>query len=209
MMEGALPSPPSESSAASSWATEVSRLQRRAAELTAASGPWAPLRGPAGAEALARLREVARPLLAEVARAYADRCPQEYPRLEDNGIQGPGGSIGLRLSPWHAVFFALEHLPTKRKGSAPKPAGLAGALGLQPKRMPGDPLPPPDPHVALELAVLAMRWDEGRGWVELRRPLPAAWTPAMLQEHLTAYLIGFNFDLARGLAPATGAPDTP
>ena len=52
---------------------------------------------------------------------------------------------------------------------SPKPAGLIGALGVTRKRLPGEPLPPPDPNLALELTVLALRWDELRGWVEVRR----------------------------------------
>ena len=68
------------------------------------------------------------------------------------------------------------------------------------KRLPGEPLPPPDPDVALELTVLALRWDESRGWVEVRRPLDPAWTPETLQEHLTAYALGFNYDVDRRAA---------
>ena len=46
--------------------------------------------------------------------------------------------------------------------------------------------------------MLALRWDEGRGWVEVRRPLHPRWRPETLQEHLVAYLLAFNYDVAAG-----------
>ena len=48
--------------------------------------------------------------------------------------------------------------------------------------------------------MLGLRWDEDRGWVEVRRPLPPRWDLAMLRDHLTAHLIGLNYDL---LAPVS------
>jgi len=180
------------------WAGALATLRRRADALRRNGDRWRPLRGGDGPEALARVRREARPLLEALGEAYRDLLPPGYPALDDNGIAGAGGSIGLRLSRWHAVFFALEHV--KRKQAAPpKPAGLIGALGVTRKRLPGEPLPPPDPNVALELTVLALRWDESRGWVEVRRPLDPAWTAETLQEHLTAYALGFNYDVAAGL----------
>jgi hypothetical protein len=179
------------------WEAALARLQRRADALRQAEGPPPPLIGDAGPAALERLRATAGPLLEAVGGAYAGLCPPGYPALDDNGIPGPGGSIGLRLSRWHAVYFALEHRKKPRKAE-PKPAGLAGALGVTRKRLPGEPLPPPDPNLEQELAVLALRWDEGRGWVEVRRPLHPSWSPETLQEHLVAYLLAFNYDVAAG-----------
>ncbi|MGH2367726.1 MAG: hypothetical protein ACRDI2_05955, partial [Chloroflexota bacterium] len=180
------------------WEEQLATLRHRADDLRRSSGHPQPLRGPAGPAALARLREVIRPLLDGVAAAYEALCPPGYPSVEDNGIEGPGGSVGLRFSRWHAIFFALEHAP-KKKAAEAKPAGLAGALGVVPKRLPGEPLPPPDPNAETELTVQLLRWDEGRGWVEVRRPLHPRWTLEMLQEHLVAYLIGLNYDLTAGL----------
>jgi hypothetical protein len=180
------------------WAAVLATLRRRVDALRRDGARWRPLRGEAGPEALARLRREARPLLEAMGEAYRDLLPPGYPALDDNGIAGAGGSIGLRLSRWHAVFFALEHVKQK-KAPPPKPAGLIGALGVTRKRLPGEPLPPPDPNVELELTVLSLRWDEARGWVEVRRPLDPAWTGQTLQEHLTAYALGFNYDVAAGL----------
>ena len=130
---------------------------------------------------------------------YRPLCPTGFPVVEDNAIEGAGGSIGLRFSKWHAFFFALEHAP-KRKAAAPPPAlsGTPGLATVRLKRLPGQPLPPPNPNVELLLFVLALRWDESRGWVEVRRPLPAAWDQEVLVEHLAAYLAGLNYDLAAG-----------
>jgi hypothetical protein len=118
--------------------------------------------------------------------------------MEDNGITGPGGSLGLRFSAWHAFHVAFENA-RKPKSEEPKPAGLAGALDIRVKRMPGDPLPPRDPQDRFELSVLALRWDADRGWVEVRRVLPAQWGPEMVAELLEAYLTGFAYDVAAGL----------
>ena len=111
---------------------------------------------------------------------------------------GPGGSIGIRFTAWHAFQFALENA-RRRKPDQPKLKGLAGSLDIRMKRMPGDPLPPRDPNDRFELSVLALRWDLDRGWVEVRRVLPAAWTGELLEEHFGAYLTGFVNDAAAGL----------
>jgi hypothetical protein len=68
--------------------------------------------------------------------------------------------------------------------------------------MPGDPLPPRDPQEPLELVVLGLRWDDDRGWVEVRRRLDPRWDAHVLAEHLTAYLLGLNHDIAAGLLNA-------
>src|SRR5688500_2025384 len=91
------------------WEEALARLQRRAAALRQSEGAPPPLIGDAGPAALARLRGTAGPLLQAVASAYAGLCPPGYPAPDDNGIPGPGGSIGLRFSRWHAIYFALEH----------------------------------------------------------------------------------------------------
>lgn len=139
-------------------------------------------------------------MLEIVATSYADLCPAGYPQVEDNEIEGAGGSIGIRFSAWHAFFLALQRAPRPKK-TEPKPSGLAGALDIRMKRMPGDPLPPPDPNVRLELVTLGLRWDPERGWVEIRRVLPQAWKIFMVEEQFDAYLAGLNYDLAAGLPP--------
>jgi hypothetical protein len=184
--------------AGAAWAAALAVLRRRADALRQDGDRWRPLKGEAGPAALAEVRAAARPLLVALGEAYRDLLPPGYPALDDNEIPGAGGSIGLRLSRWHAVFFALEHA-RKQKAPEPKPGGLIGALGVTRKRLPGEPLPPPDPNVELELAVLSLRWDDARGWVEVRRPLDPAWTAETLQEHLSAYVLGFNYDVAAGL----------
>jgi len=155
----------------------------------------------------ARLLAVARPLLIEAAGAFRDMCPPGYPAVEDNGIPGPGGSVGVRFSAWHAFHVAFENVK-KPKKDEPKPAGLAGALDIRVRRMPGDPLPPRDRNDRFELATLALRWDEDRGWGEVRHVLPAAWTEEMVAAHFEAYLIGFCYDIAAGLPGTPTRPDT-
>jgi hypothetical protein len=179
------------------WPEQLAQLRRRVEELRARGRP-PPLRGDAGWVALARVREGARPLLESIVTAYAGLCPSGFPVVEDNRIEGPGGSIGVRFGPRHALFIALEH-EARRKPVEAKPAGLAGALGVRMKRMPGDPLPPRDPHQPLELVVLGLRWDDDRGWVEVRRRLDPRWDPRVLREHFAAYLSGLNYDIAAGL----------
>lgn len=181
------------------WNGRLETLRQQAGTLTGGTGLCRPLTADAGRDALARLREMARSLFDDVLVAYGPFCPPEFPMLEDNGIPGPGGATGVRFSRWHAFFFALEHAG-KRK-PPPKPPGLTGATGVPFKRMPGQPLPPPDPNVELTLVALSLRWDESRGWVEVRRRLPETWDVAVLSDHLAAYLSGLNYDLA---APGPG-----
>lgn len=145
-----------------------------------------------------RLRAASRALLEAASSAFDGVCPRGFPSIEDNGIVGPGASVGIRFSKWHAFHFALERVK-KHKKQEPKPPGLAGALDIRLKRMPGDPLPPRDPRDRFELAALALRWDPDRGWVEVRRVLPAAWTTDMLADLFEAYLVGFAYDVAAGL----------
>jgi hypothetical protein len=178
------------------WQAELSEMRDRAEALRRSVYPSPPLGLEDGRRALAAVRDEARVLFQETARAYESLCPAGYPQLEDNGITGPGGSIGLRFSAWHAFFFGLEH----HKHTKPAAQRVPARVGDAPvrKRMPGEPLPPPDPTTRVELVTLALRWDESRGWVEVRRPLPARWDRAMLWEHLAAYLVGLNHDLAAG-----------
>jgi hypothetical protein len=180
------------------WAAQLAAFRRQVEAQQQKLGNAAPLVGEAGSAALARVRGEAHPLLEAVVGAYSGLCAPGFPVLEDNGIDGPGGSIGVRFSPHHAIYIALERVQAPKKAE-PKPSGLAGALGVRLKRMPGQPLPPPDPHARYELVVLGLRWDDARGWVEVRRPLDPRWDAAMLQQHLCGYLLGFNFDIVAGL----------
>ena len=175
----------------------VTGLARRAAALR--RGGYAVSRFPLeeARANLARARADAGPLFQATCDAFRKLCPPDYPRLDDNGIAGAGGSTGIRFSRWHAFFITLDHIKQK-KPATEKPAGLAGALGVTFKRLPGAPLPPPDPGARYELATLSLRWDESRGWVEVRRPLPGAWDRAMIEEQLTSYLAGLAYDLAAG-----------
>lgn len=180
------------------WELRLAALRARTESLLAARAAPARLPHDEALRQFPRLRDAARPLFDAASRAYADFCPGGYPTIEDNGIVGPGGSLGIRFSAWHAFHVALENA-RKEKSDEPKPKGLAGALDIRVKRMPGDPLPPRDPNDRLELALLALRWDPDRGWVEVRRVLPAAWDAAMLADLFEAYLAGFAYDVAAGL----------
>ena len=180
------------------WEQRLGALRARADALRSAHAAPARLTHDEAVRQFPLLRDAARPLFDDAARVYADLCPHDYPTIEDNGILGPGGSLGLRFSAWHAFHVALENA-RKPKSEEPKPKGLAGALDIRVKRMPGDPLPPRDPNDRFELAVLALRWDPDRGWVEVRRVLPAAWDVAMVAELFDLYLAGFAYDVAAGL----------
>ena len=180
------------------WEERLERLRQRAAQLQRDGAAPAQLPLEAAEREFVRLCEASRPLLESTAAAFDSLCPSGYPRIEDNGIPGPGGSLGLRFSVWHAFHVAFEHAK-KPKSDEPKPTGLAGALDIRVKRMPGDPLPPRDPHERFELSIQALRWDADRGWVEVRRVLPERWTTEMLAEQLEAYLAGFAYDVAAGL----------
>ena len=180
------------------WQARLERLRERAVQLQREGAAPAKLPFESAEREFARLRDAVRPLLDATAASFGELCPPDYPKIEDNGIPGPGGSLGLRFSVWHAFHVAFEHAK-KSKTDEPKPTGLAGALDIRVKRMPGDPLPPRDPTDRFELSVLALRWDEDRGWVEVRRVLPAQWTVEMVAELLDAYLAGFVYDVAAGL----------
>jgi len=180
------------------WEERLARLRARAEALSAAGAQPALLPLDAALSGYARLKDTALPLLESASTALGSLCPVSYPRIEDNAILGPGGSIGIRFSARHAFHFAIENARRLKK-AADKPKGLAGVLDVPVKRMPGDPLPPRDPSDRFELVVLALRWDADRGWVEVRRVLPAAWTNQMLEEHFDAYLSGFVYDAAAGL----------
>jgi hypothetical protein len=179
-------------------AERLAALRARAEALREVQRAGQPLRAEAGQQALAAARTAARPLLAAVVDAYHGLCPPGYPVVEDNRIEGAGGSIGVRFSRWHAFFVSLDNV-RKRKPEEPKADAVARAAGVRLKRLPGEPLPPPDPNVTLELATQALRWDDDRGWVEMRHVLPSNWDPAMIEEHLAGYLIGLNYDLGAGI----------
>ena len=180
------------------WEGRLAALRRRTEQLISAGAAPGALTRDDAHEGYARLRAAAEPLFSSVIGAYAGLCPDGFPVIEDNGIMGPGGSLGVRFSAWHAFHVAFENAK-KPKKDEPKPTGLAGALDIRVKRMPGDPLPPPDPKDRFELVTLGLRWDADRGWIETRRVLPAAWTEEMVAEHLEAYLAGFSYDVAAGL----------
>lgn len=186
----------------SRWPERVTARRARADALLSAEARPVALPVAEAQESFARLRRECRVMLDLAASAYADLCPAGYPQVEDNQIEGAGGSVGIRFSAWHAFFLALQRAPRPKK-TEPKASGLAGALDIRMKRMPGDPLPPPDPNVRLELATLSLRWDTERGWVEIRRVLPREWRVSMVEEQFDAYLTGFNYDVAAGL-PLTG-----
>ena len=180
------------------WEERLTHRRSRADQLLAEDAKPAQLPLDAAEREFARLRQEVRPLLDATVTAYAALCPSDHPKIQDNGIPGPGGSLGVRFSIWHAFHVAFENA-RKPKSDDPKPTGLAGALDIRVKRMPGDPLPPRDPKDRFELSVLALRWDPDRGWVEVRRVLPAAWKIEMIAELLDAYLTGFAYDVAAGL----------
>ena len=182
------------------WQARLQALRQRTDALISSQARPGSLPLDAAVSGYAILRAVARPLLEEAAGIFRAVCPPGYPAVEDNGIPGPGGSVGVRFSAWHAFHIAFENVKQPKKAE-PKPAGLAGGLNIRVRRMPGDPLPPRDRSDRFELALLALRWDEGRGWVEVRRVLPAEWTEEMVAELFGAYLIGFCYDVAAGLPP--------
>lgn len=183
-------------------AQRLAALRARAETLRELQRDQPPLPADAGRETLAAVREAVRPLLEAVADTYRGLCPDGYPLVEDNGITGAGGSVGVRFSPWHAFFVSLDNVrkPRPKAEEAPAVPGVATAPGVRLKRLPGSPLPPPDPNVRVELATLALRWDPERGWVEVRRALPVRWDRSMVEEHLAGYLIGLNYDVGPRMA---------
>jgi hypothetical protein len=180
------------------WTARVAALRDQANTLISDGARPEALPAADAQASFGRMRREALSVLEAAVAAYGDLCPPGYPLLEDNGIEGAGGSVGVRFSAWHAFFLSLQNAP-RPKNVELKPAGLAGALDVRVKRMPGDPLPPPDPNVRLELVVQSLRWDGERGWVEVRRVLPRAWNLGMVQDLFAAFLAGFNYDVAAGL----------
>ncbi len=162
-----------------------------------------------GARALADVREHVGPRLRDAVSIIDRYCPTGYPVFEDNGIPGPGGSVGVRLSAWHSLFFALE-------ADRPPPARHVPPVGVlpgdpyevKPRRMPGGPLPPPDMDAPVTLVCLILRYDPARGWVELRRRLDPRWDGELIDDHVVPCLIGFAHDaVARHVAGRDGARD--
>ncbi len=183
--------------AASSWEAQLAGLRRRM-EVLRDSGPMPdPLQRQQGDVLYGQLREQARGLFEAMVAAYRGLCPEGYPLIDDNGITGTGGAIGIRFDVHHAFFFTYERVKIKQKKTREEePQGLAGALGLVPrKRMPGDPLPRPKPSDPVRLAMIALRWDEHSGWQEVHRPLDPRWDEVLLREHLAAFLVGIGYDL--------------
>lgn len=178
------------------WPELVDRLAGRIEKLKSL-GAGTPLVLADGRVALAHLRLTARPLLEEVVKRYGAACHRGFPVLEDNGIEGAGGSIGVRFSRWHALYFSLENA-TRRTSSSGKVAISLESGDPTRKRLPGEPMPPPDPNRKVTLAALALRWDDDRGWMEMRRPLPPRPTERELREQLLICLTGLNYDLAAG-----------
>ncbi len=183
--------------AAPSWEEQLAGLRRRM-EVLRDSGPMPdPLQREQGDVLYGQLREQARGLFEAMVAAYRGLCPEGYPLIDDNGITGTGGAIGIRFDVHHAFFFTYERVKIKQKKTKEEELqGLAGALGLVPrKRMPGDPLPRPKPSDPVRLAMIALRWDEHSGWQEAHRPLDPRWDEALLREHLAAFLVGIGYDL--------------
>src|SRR5687768_15963879 len=111
------------------WTERLTRLRARTDELLG-TGAAPALRALEDATRdFGRFRHALRPLLDAIGAAYAELCPNGYPRIEDNEIPGPGGSVGMRFSAWHAFYVAFENAK-KPKSADPKPTGLAGALDI-------------------------------------------------------------------------------
>ena len=162
-----------------------------------------------GEAAYAALRAAAVKRLGETVPMIESLCPSGYPAFEDNGISGPGGAVGVRLSAWHAIFFALEHVRLKTSRHAPPLGVLPGeSFEVKPRRLPGGPIPPPDMDAPVTLACLTLRYDPDRGWVEVRRRIDPRWDADVIDDHLLPCLVGFAHDAASGhLAGRDGAPN--
>lgn len=159
-----------------------------------------------GEKALAEVRARVGPRLRDAVSIVDRYCPTGYPVFEDNGIPGPGGAVGVRLSAWHSLFFALE-------ADRPPPARHVPPVGVlpgepyevKPRRMPGGPLPPPDMNAPVTLVCLTLRYDPDRGWVELRRRLDPRWDDDLIDDHVVPCLVGFAHDaMARHVAGRDG-----
>src|SRR5438093_1796213 len=177
------------------WSEELAALRRRADVLRHAGPMPDPITREEGERHFARLRESVRTLVAATVEAYRGLCPDGYPVVDDNQITGTGGAIGVRFDEHHSFFFTFERVGRKQKQDKAR-ARTADTPGAAPrKRMPGDPLPPPDPHEPARLAMIALRYDERSGWQETHRPLDPRWDEQLLREHLAAYLVGVGYDL--------------
>jgi hypothetical protein len=183
-----------------SWIEELEILRRRTEALRTAGAMPDPLRRQAGEASFARLRATARTLFDATIAAYRGLCPRGYPVIDDNGIAGTGGAVGIRFSEHHSFFFALERAtPPKKKETVDEIRSRQAAQESAPrKRMPGDPLPPPNPEEPVRLAMIALRYDERSGWAEVHRTLDPRWDEQLLREHLSAYLVGVAYDVTVG-----------
>lgn len=160
-----------------------------------------------GEGAYAALRTVAALRLRECVPLVADLCPPGYPAFEDNGIDGPGGAVGVRLSAWHAIFFALENVRRRTTRHETPPGLLPGEpYEVKPRRLPGGPIPAPDMEAPVTLACLILRYDPDRGWVEVRRRIDPRWDLAVIDDHLMPSLVGFAHDAMAG--HVAGHPST-
>ena len=178
------------------WSEQLAALQQRAEALRDAGPMRDPISRAEGEQSLARLREVARGLFEGIVAAYRGLCAIGYPVIDDNAIPGTGGAIGIRFDEHHSFFFTFERVKPKKKGDGKDAAAGAEAREApRRKRMPGDPLPPPDPGEPVRLAMIGLRWDEHNGWQETHRPLDPRWDERLLREHLAAYLVGVGYDL--------------
>ena len=152
-----------------------------------------------GEMAFAALRAAAAKRLSETVPMVGPLCPPGYPVFEDNGIFGPGGAVGVRLSAWHAIFFALEHVRLKTTRHVTPLGVLPGeSFEVKPRRLPGGPIPPPDMDAPVTLACLSLRYDPDRGWVEVRRRIDPRWDVDVIDDYLLPCLVGFAHDAASG-----------
>ena len=152
-----------------------------------------------GEAAYGALRAAATQRLRETVPMVEALCPPGYPSYEDNGIAGPGGAVGVRLSAWHAIYFTLEHVRLKTTRHATPLGVLPGeTFEVKPRRLPGGPIPAPDMDAAVTLACLTLRYDPDRGWVEVRRRIDPRWDADVIDDHLLPGLVGFAHDAASG-----------
>ena len=185
----------------------------RVAAITSGFTPPVTLRRREGEVAYGELRAAAVQRLHEAVPMVERLCPPGYPVYEDNGIAGPGGAVGVRLSAWHAIFFAIEHVRLKSSRHETPLGVLPGeAFEVKPRRLPGGPIPPPDMDAPVTLVCLTLRYDPDRGWVEVRRRIDPRWTAEVIDDHLLPCLVGFAHDAAcghlagrDGVGPAPGA----
>ena len=178
--------------------TPESLARARIASLRARGAP-ASLTRRDGEAAYAALSVAAVRRLREAVPMVAASCPPGYPAFEDNGITGPGGAVGVRLSAWHAIFFSLEHVRMRTTRHAAPLGVLPGeSYEVKPRRMPGGPIPAPDMGAPVTLACLVLRYDPDRGWVEVRRRIDPRWDAADLDDHLLPCLVGFANDAVAG-----------